>query len=88
MSLEDEIIQYVSGKLIIDKDKLSRNSKFTEDLAMDSLDMVDMVMDIEQRYGVNIPDQEFGKMRKLGDIIDYVRERYRGDDETGVKAKL
>ena len=31
MSLEDEIIQYVSGKLIIDKDKLSRNSKFTED---------------------------------------------------------
>ncbi len=53
MDLDDEIIRYVSGRADVDKGKLSRNSKF-EDLRMDSLDMAEMVRDIEQKYKLDI----------------------------------
>ena len=86
MSLDDEVIQYVSGKVDIDKEKLSRNSKFVEDLGMDSLDRTDMLMEFEKKYSINIPDQDFGKMRTIGDVVDYIKGHYRGNGETGVKA--
>jgi len=88
MDLEGEIIKYIAEKTDIKKDNLSRASRFSEDLAMDSLDMVEMTMDIEQKYGVNILDKDFDKMRTIGDVADYISERYKGNDEKGDSAKI
>lgn len=75
MSLEEDMIQYFSVMLAIDRSKINRDSRFAEDLAMDSLDIVEITMEIEERYKLKIPESDFEKMRRLGDMIDYVKVR-------------
>ena len=88
MDLEGEIIKYIAEKADVKKEGLSRASRFSEDLLMDSLDMVEMLMEFNERYKVDISDQEFGKMRTIGDVVDYIRERYRGNDESGSSVRV
>lgn len=88
MGLDDELIQYFTRKTGVSKNRINRDSRFLQDLGMDSLDMTETVMELEERYKLKIPDEEFGNMRTIGNVIDYIKEHYRGDDETGVAAKI
>ncbi len=78
MSLDEEIIIYFSNNTGVDKENINRNSMFGDDLGMDSLDMVETAIYIEDKYNIELPVEEFDRMNNVGHVIDYVL-KYRGD---------
>lgn len=56
------------------KDQISRESSFTSDLGADSLDQVELVMELEEEFGVTIPDEAAEKITTVGQAIDYIVE--------------
>lgn len=68
----------VADKLNISEDKITENASFTQDLNADSLDTVELVMALEDEFGLNIPDDEAEKINTVGKAIDYIMEHYKG----------
>jgi len=64
-----EIVVEVAG---IDAGKISMDKKFTEDLDVDSLSMVEVVVAAEEKFGVKIPDDEVTKMETVGDAVNFI----------------
>ena len=73
MGLDTDIIKYVSVKA--KRKERDRDSRF-DALGFDSLDMVEMIGDIEENYKLRFSDLDVQKMNNVGDIIDYVSSRY------------
>ena len=48
------------------------DSRFIEDLKADSLDLVELVMDLEDRYGIEIPDEQLAEVKTVGEIVDFI----------------
>jgi len=57
----------------ISPDKVTLTSSFTEDLGADSLDIVEMVMELEEQFGVKIPDEDAEKIKTVGEAIRYIQ---------------
>jgi acyl carrier protein len=57
----------------ISPDKVTPTSSFTEDLGADSLDIVEMVMELEERFLVKIPDEDAEKIKTVGEAIRYIQ---------------
>jgi len=68
----------VADKLNIGEDKITENASFTQDLNADSLDTVELVMALEDEFGLNIPDDEAEKISTVGKAIDYIMNHYKG----------
>ncbi len=68
----DKIAQAISSQLGIDKAGITRESRLIEDLKADSLDVVELIMDLEQEYNIEIPNEELPKIHTVGDIADYI----------------
>ena len=64
-----EIVVEVAG---IDAGKIAMDKKFTDDLDVDSLSMVEVVVAAEEKFGVKIPDDEVTKMVTVGDAVNYI----------------
>jgi len=64
-----EIVVEVAG---IDAGKIAMDKKFTDDLDVDSLSMVEVVVAAEEKFGVKIPDDEVTKMATVGDAVNYI----------------
>ena len=62
----------LSEKLGIDESEISEDSSFEEDLGADSLDLVEVVMDLEDQFGLKIPDEDARELTTVGKAIDYV----------------
>lgn len=75
MSLEDKVISIVSEQLSVSKDEIKPESSFIDDLQADSLDLVELGMKFEENFGVTIPDEDYEKLRTVGDAIEYIRAR-------------
>jgi acyl carrier protein len=56
----------------IDADTVQRDKSFTEDLDIDSLSMMTIVVNAEERFGVRIPDEDVKNLRTVGDAVDYI----------------
>lgn len=72
---EEKVIQIVSDQLSIPREDISRDSSFDADLKADSLDLVELVMAFEDAFGVTIPDEDYSKIRTVGDAVDYIDEK-------------
>ncbi len=59
-------------QLGVNADQVTRESKMIEDLGADSLDAVELVMAVEEEFGIEVPDDQAEKLVAVGDIIDYV----------------
>ena len=72
----DEVLELVrehlADALQIDVGRIHEGARFREDLDADSLDLVELVMELEDRYGVRIPDEEAVRIRTVGQAADYV----------------
>jgi acyl carrier protein len=66
------IREHLSTELEIDVDRIQEGTRFKEDLEADSLDLVELVMELEDRYGVRIPDEEAVKILTVGQAADFV----------------
>jgi acyl carrier protein len=59
---------------IADKEKITLSSNLTDDLAVDSLSTVELVMELEEQLGIEIPDEEAELMETVKDVVDYIEE--------------
>lgn len=70
----EEIIEAISEQLKIDPSTLTEQTSILDDIGADSLDIVELLMTLEDRYGVIVPDDEASKLKTIGDIADYIEE--------------
>ena len=72
----DEIFERVrtmlAEQLEIDEDRITMDSNIMEDFDADSLDVVDMVMSLEDEFGIEVPDEEVEKLRTVGDVVRFI----------------
>ncbi|MCI4444793.1 MAG: acyl carrier protein [Candidatus Aminicenantes bacterium] len=68
----------VADKLNISEDQVTENASFTQDLGADSLDTVELIMALEDEFGLSIPDDEAEKLNTVGKAIDYIQEKQKG----------
>ncbi|MFH4976736.1 hypothetical protein AB6A40_003445 [Gnathostoma spinigerum] len=74
-TLEERIVLILSLYDKIDPKKLTMDSRFTEDLGLDSLDHVEVIMALEDEFGFEIPDGDADEMKTPRDIFKYIRDK-------------
>lgn len=77
-SVEEKVIGIVSEQLNVPKEDIKSESKFVDDLKADSLDVVELVMEFEDEFEVTIPDEDYEKIRTVGDAVKYITEKQAG----------
>ena len=73
--LEDKVKNIIVEELGVERDKLTENASFMEDLGADSLDTVELVMAFEKEFDIDIPDEEAEKLRTVGDALKYLHDK-------------
>ena len=71
----EKIKEIVADQLGIDEDDIKLESNFKEDLEADSLDLFELVMALEEEYGVEIPSEDLEKIATVNDIIEYLKNK-------------
>ena len=74
MDTFERIRDLLAEQLDIDEEKITMDSNILEDFEADSLDVVDMVMSLEDEFGVEIPDEEIENLHTVGDVVRYVED--------------
>ena len=72
---EEKVIGIVSEQLGVPKEEVTRESSFVDDLKADSLDVVELVMEFEDEFGITIPDDDSDKIKTVGDAITYIDDK-------------
>lgn len=72
MSAEERVIAIVSEQLQIPKEEIARDKSFVDDLKADSLDVVELVMEFEDEFKITIPDEDYDKIKTVGDAVSYI----------------
>ena len=73
--VKDKVIGIVSEQLNIPKEDIKLESAFIADLKADSLDLVELVMEFEDEFGVQIPESDQDKIQLVGDAVSYIMEK-------------
>jgi acyl carrier protein len=71
-SVEERVIDIVCENLAVNKEQVNRNTSFQEDMGADSLDIVELVMELEEEFEITIPDDQAEKIKTVGEAIDYI----------------
>jgi acyl carrier protein len=71
-SVEERVIDIVCENLGVNKEQVSRSTNFIEDIGADSLDIVELVMELEEEFEITIPDEQAEKIKTVGEAIDYI----------------
>lgn len=74
--IEDKVVAIVSDQMGVDKAEISRETSFVNDLNADSLDTVELVMELEDEFDLTIPDEDAEKLKTVGDAIDYIKNHF------------
>ena len=74
MSAEEKVIDIIVEQLSVDKDKVVPGASFVDDLGADSLDLVELIMAMEEAFGIEIPDEVAEKITTVKDAIDHVQK--------------
>lgn len=69
-----KIVDIVAGKLDIDKKTITADSTF-QDLGADSLDLLEIIVRLEEQFGIEINDEDAEKMTKMSEVVAYINER-------------
>ena len=72
---QDKIRQIIADQLGVKKEEVTDNAKFVDDLGADSLDTVELVMALEEEFGIEIPDEDAEKLTTVGDALRYIDEK-------------
>ena len=68
----EKITEILAEQLAADQDAMTMETKIAEDLGADSLDLVDLLMSIEDEFGVEIPDEEIENLHTIGDVVNFI----------------
>jgi acyl carrier protein len=72
MSLEQEVIALVAEQLGVDPTEVTPSKSFVEDLNADSLDLTELIMTLEEKFNIEIPEDKAEKLKTVKDVIDFV----------------
>lgn len=75
MAIEQEVVDIIVEQLGVDKSEVGEEKSFVEDLNADSLDLTELIMTFEERFGCEISESEAEKLKTVGDVIKFVRAR-------------
>jgi len=72
MSVEQRVREIVAEQLERDVNEVTNSASFIDDLGADSLDIVELVMKMEEEFGIEIPDEEAEKIKTVNDVVQYI----------------
>jgi len=75
MTLEEKVIKLVMEQLDVTKEQCFLEASFIDDLGADSLDIVELLMQMEEAFGVEIADEELEKISTIKDVIDFLKQK-------------
>ena len=73
-TIADEVKQIISEQLTVDLEEITNDSSFTEDLGADSLDTVSIVMEFEDKFNIEISDEDAEKIATVGEAIEAIKQ--------------
>ncbi|MDH3216129.1 MAG: acyl carrier protein [Candidatus Krumholzibacteria bacterium] len=71
-NIDEKVKKIIEEKLSVNADQITNEARFAEDLKADSLDTVELVMALEDEFGLDIPDEEADKIKTVQDAINYI----------------
>ncbi|MEQ8317988.1 MAG: acyl carrier protein [Phycisphaerales bacterium] len=74
--IESKVIDIVAEQMHAEKEKISRDTSFVEDLNADSLDTVELVMEFEDEFETSIPDEQAEQIKTVGQAIDFIKQAH------------
>ncbi len=75
MSIEEKVIAIVADNLDVDQASITRDSSFVTDLQADSLDTVELMMDLEEQFSIKIEDADAEQIQTVGAAIDFIEQQ-------------
>ncbi len=72
MTLEEEVITLVANQLGVDQASVKPSQSIVEDLNADSLDLTALIMEIEEKFGIEVPEEKTAKLKTVQDVIDFI----------------
>lgn len=70
----EELKSIIAEELSIDESRITEEASFKEDLGADSLDLFELVMSLEDKFGIEIPSEDLEQLETVKDVVDYVEE--------------
>ncbi|MFH1045372.1 MAG: acyl carrier protein [Candidatus Omnitrophota bacterium] len=77
MALADEVKSIIAEQLGVKIEEVTEKASFIDDLGADSLDTVELVMALEEKFGVEIPDEDAEKMSTVGEAVKYLEDKIK-----------
>uniref|UniRef100_A0A7V3ZUE5 Acyl carrier protein n=1 Tax=candidate division WOR-3 bacterium TaxID=2052148 RepID=A0A7V3ZUE5_UNCW3 len=74
-NLFEEVKNIIVEKLHVPPEKITENAHFINDLGADSLDITTLLMEVNDKYGIDIPEEEAQKLDTVGKLVDYLKEK-------------
>lgn len=81
MAAEEKVKDIIAEQLGVKKEEIKPKSSFIDDLGADSLDTVELVMALEEEFGIEIPDEDAEKMTSVGESIKYIQEKAGAEEK-------
>ncbi|MFI5334306.1 MAG: acyl carrier protein [Chlamydiales bacterium] len=75
VSIEKEVMDIVTEQLGVDAADVTLDKSFVEDLNADSLDLTELIMTFEEKFGFEISEEEAEKLKTVGDVVAYIRKK-------------
>ena len=72
MSVEEDVKKVIIEKLAVKPEEVTREARFIDDLGADSLDTVELIMALEEKFGIEVPDEDAEKLTTVGTAIEYI----------------
>jgi len=77
MTTQEKVVKVVVDQLSVKDQEVKPEARFIEDLGADSLDTVELVMALEEEFGIEIPDEDAEKAKTVGDVIAYIDKKLK-----------
>ena len=71
----DKVKEIIIDKLDVEESKITMEAKFIDDLGADSLDTVEVIMQFEEEFGIEIPDEDAEGLLSVGEAVDYISQK-------------
>ena len=75
MTLEEKVISIIMEQLDVTREECVPEASFIDDLGADSLDLVEMIMEMEETFSIQVADNDLQKIRSVKEVLDYLRDK-------------
>ena len=71
----EKVKSIIAEKLNVDEEEIKLESSIIDDLGADSIDLIELIMNLEEEYGISISDEEAVKLKTVGDVVDFIHSQ-------------